>query len=445
MVKNNYYCTNCGNEYAKWVGQCSACKEYNSVVEAPKALNANATENYQPTGKMTSLQNIEVKTTDRLPTKISQVDDVLGGGFVEGSLTLVGGNPGIGKSTLLLQIVNALAKQKNILYASGEENLSQIKMRADRLKIDSKFFLLNESEIDYILDQCLKNKIEFLIIDSIQTAFISELNQTIGSVQQIKAVVMKLMNFAKHNNVTTIIIGHVTKDGDIAGPKLLEHMVDTVIYLEGEKEEQIRIVRCAKNRFGTIDEIALLTMNEKGLVPCEDFNKQNLFGFENNQVGVSYGGTLEGNKPIFFDVQTLVDTTLFGNPKRSVQGTDLNKVNMLLAVITKRTSIDLSYVDCYVKIKYFLNKHDYMSDLAIAVSLISSKKFVKLPARTLYIGEVSLTGDIKTKANSDKLISEAAKLGFTTVVVGKNYKQTNEKIDVVKIKNIEELLKYLEM
>ncbi len=442
MVKKKFICNNCHSEYPKWSGQCLGCKQYNSIEETQ--LNSKSAHSLNlDDSQVYSLADIEINDQTRIMTQLQELDLVLGGGLVEGSLTLLAGSPGVGKSTLLLQIANQISKSQKSLYVSGEENLSQIKLRVKRLKLNLDCLFLNETNLENILYHVHKNKIKFLIIDSIQTTNSQEQASAFGTVGQIKTVTMLLMDFANKNNITIIIVGHITKDGDIAGPKMLEHMVDTVIYLELEKDSNIRILQSAKNRFGSIEQIGLLHLLEDGFHDVMQTTLNYMQPQDINVSGVAISAIIEGNKEIFVEVETLINPTKFTNPKRFCQGIDIARLNVMVALLNKRVGIDLNYCDIYVKVLggIKLNKTDI--DLALAMALYSIKKELVVPLDTVLIAEVTLTGVLKNSMDTEKLITKAQRLGFKRVIISAEYKTKKHQIKVIKCTNINQVIENL--
>lgn len=427
-TKTKYVCQECGYSSPRYLGRCPNCGAWNSLVEeieektSPKvAANARVTIS----GTKVSPQLIEqvsIEKTPRIKTNLKELNRVLGGGIVPGSLVLIGGDPGIGKSTLLLQVSGQLADLKSrVLYVSGEESASQIKMRADRLGVGgSEFYLYPETDMGAVRQSISDLKPDYVIIDSVQTMQEPEMTSAVGSVAQIREVTADLMQLAKTNGITIFIVGHVTKGGAIAGPKILEHMVDTVLYFEGDKQRTFRILRAVKNRFGSTNEIGIFEMREGGLYevanPSEIFLEERLQGATGSAVVAS----LEGTRPILVELQALVTPTAFGNAKRTTTGLDHNRVSLIMAVLEKRAGLLLQNQDAYLKAAGGVKLDEPAIDLAIAVSLVSSYRDKETRASDCFIGELGLTGEVRTVTRIEQRVAEAAKLGFKRVIVPKN-------------------------
>ncbi|WOO88100.1 DNA repair protein RadA [Mollicutes bacterium LVI A0039] len=407
-----YICNECQSEYKKWYGQCPKCKAWNTIEkgEAQAALKSSKAI----TKEVLSLNQINLDELTRLSSGMSQLDLVLGGGFVPGSLSLLGGRPGIGKSTLILKLADFIAKSHRVLYVSGEENLGQIKLRANRLGVVGDINFLNEQNSHHIMATALANKIEFLIIDSIQTTASPEVSGASGSVSQLKAIALEMMEFAKKQNITIVLIGHVTKDGDIAGPKLLEHMVDTVMYLESDNLSDVRLIRSEKNRFGTTNEIGMLEMTTSGLVTF-DQNKLLKTRPSQSAEGVAMSAIKVGGRTIFLEVQSLITNTAYPSPKRSSQGIDLSRLNIMLAIIQKHMHIALNYDDVYLKLRGNVKGIENGIDLGLIASLYSAKCEFSISSNDLFLGEVTLTGEILPVAQISDIVATAEKLGYTRV------------------------------
>ncbi len=437
-----FYCKECGNEFKKWYGKCPSCKNFNTFIEFKQETSIKKNkQNFDQEVYVEKLKDINIEVDDKVKTNIKELDRVLGGGLIKGSLILLGGTPGVGKSTLTLQLCQNISEENELLYISGEESTSQIKMRSKRLKqnLNDNFLIANIKSIEQIIDQALKLNIKYLVIDSIQTVYTVDNPGISGSVGQLKESTLKLMYFAKKYKITTILIGHVTKDGEIAGPKLLEHMVDTVLYLEGEKNTNYKVLRSTKNRYGQVGEIGLFEMGQEGLKSLEEINSLFIQN-KNAEEATALGAVVEGNRIIFLETQALVVAVDFGYPKRTTQGYDLARLNLLLGLIQKRLNINFSNYDCYLNISTLLKNKTYELDLAVIVSLISAKKNIKIPRENLYLGEVSLNGEIKQVTQQNQKIKEAQKLGFKKVycnalVINKK----DYKIQIIDINNIDDL------
>ncbi|MCL2559624.1 MAG: DNA repair protein RadA [Turicibacter sp.] len=423
--KTIFFCKDCGNEVAKWVGKCPGCGAWNTMIEelkvdkkAPQAAQSTFSNQMSSPEKITEIETIE---EDRIKTSISELNRVLGGGIVNGSLVLFGGEPGIGKSTLLLQVANDhIFQTSKVLYVSGEESSKQIRLRAERLGAKSEhLYIYSETNLSLIESQIKAMNPDFVIIDSIQTIYLSEVSSAPGSVTQIRECTSWLMKIAKIGGVPIFIVGHVTKDGNIAGPRLLEHMVDTVLYFEGERHHTYRILRAVKNRFGSTNEIGIFDMKEEGLI--EVANASEVF-LEDRTVGLpgtSIMAAIEGTRPILVEIQSLLTPTSFGNPKRMSSGIDNNRLSLILAVLEKRMGFFMQNQDTYVKVTGGVKVDEPAVDLAIVASIVSSYKDQATPNRDVYMGEVGLTGEIRRISKIEDRIKEAKKLGFTRAVVPK--------------------------
>lgn len=445
-AKTKYVCQNCGYETVKWLGKCPDCGLFNTleeeIVAAPSKVRGIG---IQSSSKPQLLKDIKPINEDRATTGMGELDRVLGGGLVEGSLTLIGGDPGIGKSTLLLQICSELGRQgKKILYVSGEESPHQIKLRADRLNISSdNIKLLSETNIAVIDNIILNENPDFVIIDSIQTMYTEEVSSAPGSVTQVRETTAKLMHISKGRGISVMIVGHVTKDGNIAGPRVLEHMVDTVLYFEGDKTATYRILRAVKNRFGGTNEIGVFEMGNEGL---KEILNPSAYMLQDRPVDVS--GTvitcsMEGTRPILIEVQSLVSYTTFNIPRRMSTGIDFNRVVIIIAVLEKRAGLQLSSYDSYINVIGGIRVIEPAVDAAAAVAVASSYRNVPVDPYTLVFGEIGLTGELRAVTEAKKRVMEAQKMGFKTCIVPKaNYKEVSaiEGIKVLCAQSVEELL-----
>lgn len=452
-VKTRYVCQNCGYVSPRYLGRCPNCSEWNTLVEEveQKSAAVKATPRVTLTGTTNAPQKIDtikISQTPRVDTKNGELNRVLGGGAVPGSMVLIGGDPGIGKSTLLLQVSGSLSDQGGkLLYVSGEESANQIKMRAQRLGVSgSEFYLYPETDMGSILQNIEDLKPDYVIIDSVQTMQMPEVTSAVGSVAQIREVTAALMQVAKTNGITIFIVGHVTKGGAIAGPKILEHMVDTVLYFEGDMHRTYRILRAVKNRFGSTNEIGVFEMRDGGLVevpnPSEIFLEERLSGATGSAVVVS----MEGTRPILAEIQALVTPTAFGNAKRTTTGLDHNRVSLIMAVLEKRAGLLLQNQDAYLKAAGGVKLDEPAIDLAIAMSLVSSYRDQQTAPDDCFIGELGLTGEIRRVTRIDQRIAEAAKLGFKRVFIPQNNLNGLElptNIDVVGVKTISEALRHV--
>ncbi|MDN6030620.1 MAG: DNA repair protein RadA, partial [Lactococcus plantarum] len=421
--KSTFICQSCGYQSPKYLGRCPNCGAWSSFVEEVEAKtvkNARVTlagEKARPV----KLGEVESLDTPRVLTDMGEFNRVLGGGVVPGSLILIGGDPGIGKSTILLQVSVQLAHLGRVLYVSGEESAQQIKMRAERLgDLDSDFYLYAENNMERIRSEIEKLQPDFLVIDSIQTVMSPEITGVQGSVSQVREVTAELLQIAKTNNIATFIVGHVTKEGSLAGPRMLEHMVDTVLYFEGERQHTFRILRAVKNRFGSTNEIGIFEMQSQGLVevtnPSELFLEERLEGATGSAIVVS----MEGTRPILVEIQSLITPTVFGNARRTTSGLDFNRVSLILAVLEKRANLLLQNQDAYLKSAGGVKLDEPAIDLAIAVAIVSSYKEKTTPADVAFIGEIGLTGEIRRVNRIESRINEAAKLGFKKIYVPQN-------------------------
>lgn len=418
MSKNRvkYVCSECGYETIKWIGKCPDCGSFNTFSEKAEQPVARKKT---PSSKALKLGDIEPIKSERMPTNIKELDRVLGGGILRGSLTLIGGDPGIGKSTLLLQICNSVSEcTENILYVSGEESAHQIKLRAERISIDTdKLYVLSETNMGIIESTALYMKPDILILDSIQTMYIEDLPSTPGSVAQIRECTSRIMHFGKEHSISVIIVGHVTKDGAIAGPKLLEHIVDTVLYFEGERLASYRILRSVKNRFGSTNEIGVFEMRENGLVEIENPSEYMLSGRPVEEPGSAVMCGVEGSRALLAEIQALVCRTSFNMPRRTSTGMDLSRVLIVIAVLEKRIGFKLSEYDIYVNIAGGIKISEPASDLSLAAAIISSYKGKSLPCDMAVFGEIGLTGEIRAVSMCEKRVNECTKLGFRTIVL----------------------------
>lgn len=439
-----FVCQDCGHSETKWFGRCPKCQSWNVEEETnTQALQPTKSQEKIRSGIAVNshkLADIKEDFCTRTDTGMKELNRVLGGGLTIGSVVLLGGDPGIGKSTLLLQICNTLSISNSVLYISGEESLSQIKSRAIRMGINSdNLSLLTETNINNIMACIDKERPDILIVDSIQTISDPTSTSPTGSVSQIRDITNSLVDYAKTNNVSVFIVGHVTKDGAIAGPKTLEHMVDTVLYFEGEKLESYRILRAVKNRFGSTNEIGIFEMKETGFSEVD--NPSLLFLTEGNKSGSCLSCILEGTRPLLSEIQALVCPTSFGNPRRMASGVDLNRFILMSAVLEKNGLFGLSKSDIYINVVGGIKIEERSCDLPVILSIASSIKDIPLPEKTVAIGEVSLSGDIRMVPNLEKRISECVRLGFTNIIVPTQTPSSiKTKANLIKVKNIKELL-----
>lgn len=429
--KTNYFCTECGWESSGWLGKCPGCNSWNSFVEVEKVTgksrkpdqpsrgNWAAAERGRTAGqnKLMSLAEVAAGENIRVPTGITELDRVLGGGLVKGSMVLLGGEPGIGKSTLVLQIIGSLPAGSS-LYVSGEESSAQVRMRADRLGIDSSGIgFLPVTDFAGILEAVTASEPEFLVIDSIQTAYVDEIVAAPGSVTQVREVAAGLLRLAKSRGITVILIGHVTKEGNIAGPRILEHMVDTVLYFEGEKLQDYRMLRAVKNRFGATDELGFFTMGDQGLSSLEKASEMLLSGRPLGVSGSVVTSTIEGTRPLLLEIQALIVPSSFATPLRMAQGLDRMRLSMLLAVLDKKTNLGLSGMDAYLNVTGGLRITETASDLAVLSAAVSSIKDLRTYYDAIILGEVGLTGEVRGISQIERRLGEAERTGWTRFVL----------------------------
>ena len=415
-----FFCQSCGYESPKWMGQCPGCREWNTFVEetVEKKSAAKAHER-RAAGGPVCLSSIETKDEERVTTRMQELDRVLGGGIVPGSLVLVGGDPGIGKSTLLLQVCQKLADDGHeVLYISGEESLKQIKLRAERIgQFSDKLRLFCETNLELIGDTIRSNKPEVVIIDSIQTMYNEDVNSAPGSVSQVRESTSVLMQLAKGLGISIFIVGHVTKEGTVAGPRVLEHMVDTVLYFEGDRHASYRILRAVKNRFGSTNEIGVFEMRETGLTEVENPSQFMLNGRPEEASGSIVACSMEGTRPILLEIQALVARSQLAMPRRTAAGMDYNRVSLLLAVLEKRLNLHLSGSDVYVNIAGGIRINEPAIDLGVVLAIVSSSRDRAIDEKVLAFGEVGLSGEVRAVSQAAQRVQEAKKLGFTTVIL----------------------------
>ncbi|MCJ7802530.1 MAG: DNA repair protein RadA [Candidatus Marinimicrobia bacterium] len=440
-----YLCSNCGTDYPKWLGQCPSCNEWGTLSEYKVSKSKQGSKNRTPS-KSTPLTDIlQKKQTKRIPTHIAEVDRVLGGGILPGSLILLGGNPGIGKSTLALQMLGKVNRPS--LYISAEESEDQIAMRAKRLQISSSEMQLSgENHVDNILEQIISLKPEVVIIDSIQTVYSDSIDSLPGSVSQIRESGQQLLQICKERGVTIVLIGHVTKEGIIAGPRMLEHMVDTVLYLEGDDRYDHRILRSVKNRFGATNEVGIFQMQSDGLIEVE--NPSELFLAERsvNVAGSAIFPSLEGTRPILVEVQALVSNANFGTPQRNVNGIDLRRLSMLLAVFEKRLKLPMGTRDTFVNLVGGLRIDDPAADLAVIGAIASSALEKPIPQNMILIGEVGLAGEVRSVSQLEKRLIESQTLGFESAIVPKyGFKKANQTSENMKYYQVDSVKKAFEI
>jgi DNA repair protein RadA/Sms len=435
--RSTHFCKNCGYESVKWIGRCPSCAEWNTfveeIVETGKKTENAAFSNFSKNAPAKRIQEILYEREQKIDLEEIELNRVLGGGLVQGSLILVGGEPGIGKSTLMLQLA---VKQKRfkVLYVSGEESESQIKMRGERIGLQNEnCYLLNETNVQSIIDQAEALQPDFLVVDSIQTLFSSNIDSVTGTVSQIRECTALLLRFAKESGTPVFIIGHVTKDGSIAGPKLLEHMVDTVLQFEGDQNHMYRILRSLKNRFGNTNEIGIYEMSQGGLFPVLNPSEVLVSNSDEHLSGVSVACMMEGNRPILIEVQALVSTAAYGTPQRTANGFDTKRLNMILAVLEKRCGFRLASKDVFLNIAGGIRVDDPAIDLAVVVAILSSNIDIPVPKKTVFCGEVALTGEVRIVSKLDQRIQEALKLGYEQIYIPKSNKSQELIISGIKI------------
>lgn len=444
-----FFCQSCGYESSKWMGQCPGCKEWNTFVEeAVDKKSVGKTRAAVSETKPVPLSAIEASTDERISTQMSELDRVMGGGIVSGSLVLVGGDPGIGKSTLLLQVCRNLAAQKiDVLYISGEESLQQIKIRAQRVgSFEDSLHLLCETNLDTIRSVIDREKPQIVVIDSIQTMYSEDVGSAPGSVSQVREATSVLMQIAKGMNITIFIVGHVTKEGVVAGPRVLEHMVDTVLYFEGDRYAAYRILRGVKNRFGSTNEIGVFEMCQEGLREVKNPSEYMLSGKPEGASGSVVACSMEGTRPILLEVQALVCHTNFGMPRRTAAGTDYNRVNLLMAVLEKRLGLKLSDCDAYVNIAGGIRMNEPAIDLGIVLAIVSSYKERPIDEKTICFGEVGLSGEVRAVSMAEQRVLEAKKMGFTTCIlpqVSRESMRPVEGIRLVGVRTVKDAMDYL--
>ena len=441
-----YFCHNCGHEESKWLGQCPMCREWNTFVEEKVTVSkGTAAKNTVREAEVVTLSSVSTDQEDRMQTEIEELDRVLGGGVVPGSLVLVGGDPGIGKSTLLLQVCKRLSDQgRKVLYISGEESLKQIKLRANRMgTFSDHLLLLCETNLETIRQVIEREHPAVAVIDSIQTMYSEEVTAAPGSVSQVREATNTLMQIAKGLNITIFIVGHVTKEGTVAGPRVLEHMVDTVLYFEGDRHASYRILRGVKNRFGSTNEIGVFEMRETGLEEVPNPSEYMLNGRPEDASGSVVACSMEGTRPILMEIQALVCRSNFGMPRRTAAGTDYNRVNLLMAVLEKRVGLPLSNYDAYINIAGGIRMNEPAIDLGIVMAIVSSYKNQSISPGTIVFGEVGLSGEVRAVSMPEQRVAEARKLGFKTCImpqVSKDMLKKIEGIEVIGVKSVNQAM-----
>lgn len=447
-AKTIFSCQSCGVQSPKWIGKCPSCGEWNSYVEELLSKDKSGASSFVLVegNKPLKLDDIVAAKTPRIKTEIGEINRVLGGGIVPGSLVLIGGEPGIGKSTLILQLALGLKNEK-VLYASGEESLQQIKLRAQRLNQNSSnCHFISETSLENLLAQSENFKPDILVVDSIQTMATEQIESSPGSVVQIRECTSAILKYAKSNGIAVFLIGHINKEGSLAGPKVLEHIVDTVIQFEGDSNNMYRILRAIKNRFGSTSELGIFEMRSTGLIEIINPSEQLISKVSEDVSGTAISATVEGIRPFLVEIQALVSSAAYGNPQRSATGFDLRRLNMLLAVLEKRAGFKLQTKDVFLNIAGGLKINDPATDLAVICSILSSNIDIAINHKTCFAGEVGLTGEIRAVSRIDQRIGEAAKLGFEKIVVptlNKGYKTSGLPITVVKAARVEEVFRNL--
>lgn len=448
-TKTVWFCSSCGYESPKWLGKCPGCGEWNTFVEekVSSSKGKGGKKGLVKSSKPVKLSEIEIKEETRIKMPSGELNRVLGGGLVAGSLTLIGGEPGIGKSTLLLQNILSIRNRK-ILYISGEESAAQLKLRADRLgKISDDTYILCETQLDNIFTQIENIEPQLIVVDSIQTIFSSDIESAAGSVSQVRECAASLLRYAKESGVPVILVGHINKDGAIAGPKVLEHIVDTVLQFEGDRQYLYRILRVIKNRFGSTNEIGIYEMVQRGLKEVKNPSEMLLSENRDEEMsGISIGVTIEGIRPFMVEVQALVSSAAYGTPQRSVTGFDQRRLNMLLAVLEKRARFKLSQKDVFLNIAGGLKVVDPALDMAVIAAIMSSNFDISIPRSTVFAGEVGLSGEIRTVTRIEQRVTEAQKLGFETIFIPKgNLKGIKDtfSIKIIEVGKVEEVFQHI--
>ena len=445
--KTTFVCSECGYETPKWLGKCPGCNGWNTFYEEKiietKGTGTSRSERKKATPQL--LEDVVEKNDTRIDTGIPELNRVLGGGLVNGSLVLLGGEPGIGKSTLILELCNKIIGNGKVLYVSGEESAEQVKIRANRLNIkNNNIMFLGETDIDVIEEVILQMNPKLVIIDSIQTMYADEITAAAGSVSQVREITARIMRICKDHKISTIIIGHVTKDGNIAGPRVLEHMVDTVLYLEGERYFFYRILRSVKNRFGSTNEIGMFEMKDEGMVEIKNPSSVLISEREDNPAGSVIIASIEGSRPLLIEIQALTTPSIYGMPRRTANGIDYNRLAMLIAVIEKKAGIPLGSQDVYLNVVSGIKLVEPAADLGTVLAVASSFRNISIPRDVVIIGEIGLTGEVRPVNFIEKRIKEAEKLGFKKCIIPESNKKLlkdNYKIDIIGVRNINETMK----
>ena len=449
-IKTTFYCQNCGSQFSKWQGQCTSCKQWNTIAEeviqkAEKvSWDAGETSSVKRTPKPQRISEIATTAEARLNTKNNELNRVLGGGLVPGSLTLLGGEPGIGKSTLMLQV--ALQLPYKTLYVSGEESAQQIKMRAERIHPNSETcYILTETKTQNIFRNIAEMQPDIVVIDSIQTLHTDAIESSAGSISQIRETTTELIKFAKETETPVILIGHITKDGNIAGPKILEHMVDTVLQFEGDRNHLYRMLRANKNRFGSTNELGIYEMQGNGLREVSNPSEILISKNEEDLSGTAISATLEGMRPLMIEIQALVSTAVYGTPQRSATGYNAKRLNMILAVLEKRAGFKLGAKDVFLNVTGGISVDDPAIDLAVVAAVLSSNVDIAIDKRICFAAEVGLAGEVRPVTKVEQRILEAEKLGFESIIVSKYCKlpKQNYQINVIKLSKVHDVVKHL--
>ena len=446
-AKTIFVCNECGYESPKWLGKCPACGSWNTFFEQKivESKNTVAGKTVKERATAQVLDEVVGKNDTRTDTGIAELNRVLGGGLVSGSLVLLGGEPGIGKSTLILQLCDKITGTGKVLYVSGEESAEQVKIRADRLGIkNNNIMFLGETDIDVIEETILSMNPKLVIVDSIQTMYSEEITSAAGTVSQVREITARIMRICKGHKITTIIIGHVTKDGNIAGPRVLEHMVDTVLYLEGERYFSYRILRSVKNRFGSTNEIGMFEMQNEGMIEIKNPSQVLISEREDNPPGSVVVASMEGTRPLLIELQALTTPSVYGLPRRAANGIDYNRLTMLIAVLEKKASIPLGAQDVYLNVVSGIRLVEPSVDLGTILAIASSFRNIAIPQDVVAIGEVGLTGEVRTVNMIDKRIKEVEKMGFKTCIIPESNKKLLKekyKIDIIGVRTISEALK----
>lgn len=445
-TRSVFFCQNCGAESPKWIGRCPACKEWNTYVEETLSPDKSSRQSYSENpgrNQPRAISEIRLDDSKRINTQTNELDRVLGGGLVPGSVVLLGGEPGIGKSTLALQLGLAL-KEYTVLYVTGEESLEQIRLRAERIHLkNEKLLVLSETSLENILDHLVKVKPAVVIIDSIQTLYTEKIESTPGSVSQIRECAASLLRYAKETGTPVLLIGHITKDGTIAGPKVLEHIVDVVLQFEGDTQHIYRLLRAAKNRFGSTSELGIFEMQNEGLREVPNPSEILMGRHEDNLSGIAVAATIEGMRPFLIETQALVSTAAYGTPQRSSTGFDIRRLHMLLAVLEKRAGFKLIARDVFLNIAGGFKVLDPATDLSVICSVLSSSADIAIPGTYCFAAEVGLSGEVRPVNRIDQRISEAEKMGFTKIFISRYAKYSSKsprKIEIVPLSRVDQVL-----